>query len=1280
MKKFYFLALTFVILGFCKGQASWVAFSSPDPQQPRVTLQASDNSNVVFEVETFGMYSTEITEQGDTYQRLQIPGCSSTTDTGAPEIPYVRKLIAIPKCDQVSLSVTVNDQSTLSNYYVYPAPEYVEQQSGELVWLEEQFYIDTTAYADTANIPNLYAEIKTIGYLRDQRFAEVWVYPVQFDPANEQLQINNVCTVTLNFTNPSTSINANTGLFNNVATNSFLNYTSSGITASVSSNPEYPGNISWISFTDTAQAANITADYLIITDELFYDAQDPNAVLLEIARHRADYNGFDVAVVKVEEILASDFHDPGEPYHLEEAMRRFIKRVYEGANANHTYDGKLAYVLLVGDAYYGTDFGVPTSYKTLQAGTNPPNVINDYYFSCLTEDNGIADDIGDLFIGRFSVRSMEQLSNIISKTKYCEREADLEGWRDTVYFANSDGLNGNDTLVYAHLLEKINAMDSLYIPEPYQNKVFNEYDYTISDTMDRYGFLQKLNSGCLFLSYYGHGLIEGYAVGKGDPLGYYADTAFLKTKLSNKGRYPFALNYTCWTGRFASGISGNCFSEIMLNYSDTAGFVGIIGSVEPIYISQNTMTYPPDNLKNGYMEYSIYNELSHIAGEFILQSRLSSYGAWLLNYFGDPALNIMAEGFEITQDLTFNEDVIISTKVTLRSGNTLALNACDLYFVDNGELIIEDGATFSIGNNRIWGQNTANKMIVRGNFVQNGSEPSNITLTSPLGSEWSGLIFDNNLKDYQLKNVTMERCGISGNAHSLSIDQGSFDNAYLEFSIGKLEVEDCDFDESYIYAYNGELVMPVNIIDCNFDNTQIFDYPIKIDDYKLYSIHGNTIRHNDKTGIAIYNSRGSKGAEIHQIYSNTIYSKTFGSGNTDFGIRVYNSSADIVDDNYIYGNYVGLVSYNASEVDLLGDCSAENESAAQRIKNNSLRQVYTDENSFPTTFQYNVVNDDNASTYYVYHERRGTPPSPDTDISDNYWGNSFDPDDNLYPDSCFIYEPYWEFGCDKSGTVETQYDSAVAYVKNGEYQLAENKFRDIILNHPGSKYAKASVKELFSLQELYDRDYAGLKAFYDTAAVLQDSTAIGRLADWLSNKCDVKMGNYQQAVSWYENIIDNPETENDSVFAIIDLGYTYLLMEDSAQRQHIICRYPRYNIRSRTAYAQYRDELLEGLWEDAVNTGIQENDPLCDQPFGDIFIYPNPASGSFSIKFVCKEEILMGLSIYDHTGRLVSGLAQKAYPKGENMISIEVVELPDGIYHCIFKTNRGLQTKKIVKL
>ena len=75
---------------------NWVPLTKTDPAEPEIAVTRSDNRQVNFTIELSGFFSTLITEAGVDYQRLAIPKCGVTEAIGEPEIPVIRKRIALP--------------------------------------------------------------------------------------------------------------------------------------------------------------------------------------------------------------------------------------------------------------------------------------------------------------------------------------------------------------------------------------------------------------------------------------------------------------------------------------------------------------------------------------------------------------------------------------------------------------------------------------------------------------------------------------------------------------------------------------------------------------------------------------------------------------------------------------------------------------------------------------------------------------------------------------------------------------------------------------------------------------------------------------------------------------------------------------------------------------------------------------------------------------------------------------------------------------------------------
>ena len=55
-------------------------------------------------------------------------------------------------------------------------------------------------------------------------------------------------------------------------------------------------------------------------------------------------------------------------------------------------------------------------------------------------------------------------------------------------------------------------------------------------------------------------------------------------------------------------------------------------------------------------------------------------------------------------------------------------------------------------------------------------------------------------------------------------------------------------------------------------------------------------------------------------------------------------------------------------------------------------------------------------------------------------------------------------------------------------------------------------------EQFAGNDYASLQTYYNN---LTDSSLL-KLSDILANKCNERLGNWQAAIDWYENVINNP--------------------------------------------------------------------------------------------------------------------------------------------------------------
>jgi hypothetical protein len=1240
MKKSILLSFLCCILGSFVYTQDWVTFTKTTPEQPNIKIIGSNNQQVKFSVEVCGMYKTDITKEGEPFQRIEVPGAGKTTETGSPELPYIRQLIAIPECEDVVLTVDITGQINFSNYNIYPTPGYEEVQNPDgTVYLQEVFTKDEAVYNYNEYMTGMNAEIVSTGYLRDQKYAEVFLYPIQFNPVLKHINVFTHYQITLDFVNPTTPVNVNTGIFNNVATNTMINYVSSGITASINDNVQGNGNVQWIELTDPAQADNIVADYLIICAENFFEPSNPDSEVLRIANHRATYNGFDVAIISAHNILLLPFEFEELQYEKEQKIRTCIRRIYEGANAQHTYDGMLGYVLLIGDIELNPtpeNPGMPSSYEH---GISYPS---DYYFSCKTKENEVYDTNGDLYIGRFCVDNnlgagLTELHNIVEKTIYFESEYSFGDWRNNVAHANGNSYVPAYFPLYYEFIEDLLFEENLTIVNWY------ELNFQINQPV-----IDMLNEGAPVMMYEGHGYIETWQ----DNL----SIDELENNLTNTGKFPYVTSRACQTGWF--DYESDCLGEALTTYAEDKGFVGFLGAARDHFMAPNPppITDPPTRLQER-IPYSIWHDLSFITGEFILETKIGIEApgtAFLFNYFGDPALNIMADGFEVTHDIELPEITTISTEITVKNGTTITIpRNGQLRFEADGKLIIDGTAVLIISDDAILSALNANQLVINGNITIG----DDVTFTS------TGLLWDVYLNNPSLQtmfnNTSFEKCRLHNYGQKLTISNCTFDDCYMIVSHrGEVTVnQSSELNNTWLYIENSDDSNDkATVTDCSFSSNGTL-VAIDLWNYDNYDISNNTID-GYYNGIQI--SQSGYGQPRNQIIQDNTVSNC-----TQKGILAYGSIGDVYR-NHIFNNNYGVWFGNQSDMRLKGYSGANANDQTQEIWDNTSYEVYASQYSFPTYFRYNVIIDEDnlggSADPLVYYSS-GSGGIPLNDVRYNCWGQNFIAAQDLYP-SGYIWQPVWcpGIGGQKSlGLDEDMFETASNQFYEKNYAAAKVTFELLVEQYPGSRFAKTAMQQLFALEEFENNDYTILKHYYQNNNIILSDSVLTETAQYLASKCDIKLQNWQDAINYNESIILNPESLEDSIFAIIDLGYIYFVMENTGNKSTCTGNLIEYKPKSMEQFVENKNYLLSLIPGNQMSETMKES--IVSLKDGELMQnVPNPFNGSTQIWYKLENESAVQLNIYNYTGQLISTINEGFKTKGNHHIGFNANGLKSGIY------------------
>jgi len=363
------------------------------------------------------------------------------------------------------------------------------------------------------------------------------------------------------------------------------------------------------------------------------------------------------------------------------------------------------------------------------------------------------------------------------------------------------------------------------------------------------------------------------------------------------------------------------------------------------------------------------------------------------------------------------------------------------------------------------------------------------------------------------------------------------------------------------------------------------------------------------------------------------------------------------------------------------------------IQDNTSYELYASDNSFPVVFRNNnIIDEDNGGNIsgdpLIYWDVKLVIYNIAGDVRYNCWGNNFDPKEDLYPYSVFLYDPAL---CSKSGSPprgddETLFQTGLDFFATEDYPNAETTFKEVIETYPESRFAIAALHELYALEHYTNNNFYNLYGYYNTFTSTDSN--LFDVAEFLKTRCHVKEKNWQPAVNWYENRIENPPSYQDSVFAVIDLGNIHLMMEhDTASGNGAKAHYAHYKLqdikpKSKQEYETNRASLLATLPQikksQISNPKSQISNPTSKTGALGHCI-PNPTNGNATISYEIYTEGSVEIQIYNAMGQLVKSFPQGNLKQGNYKAKISLSGVPAGLYHYTLLVNgERSDAKKVV--
>ncbi len=429
-------------------------------------------------------------------------------------------------------------------------------------------------------------------------------------------------------------------------------------------------------------------------------------------------------------------------------------------------------------------------------------------------------------------------------------------------------------------------------------------------------------------------------------------------------------------------------------------------------------------------------------------------------------------------------------------------------------------------------------------------------------------------------------------------------------------------------------------------------------------------------GIQILN-----GANLHARYVEF--------SNCNKALSIYNSSSITLEDIDFPNNQRGIELYNSSVS--MKACSFINSTGSNTtailLNDDSELLASTSDNDF---IEYNIGVDlyESAVTFAQgncnfaneTYNIKTFKPNGIISATENWWGNS-SPSVFIskFNDSQTIDFTNWLLNeiTRNSNYSENEFDVAEEHRRNGDYLQAITSYFNVYGDTLGTCYKYLAITGLYKCYKATNQ----LNIY--KSWLINEIDYTSDIALELSLQRNLAMTNRdlgyaQEAIDYYESVVDDPLTYIDSCYAVIDIGFT--ILESSSRARS---KYPRLNPESLQSHIAISNKLLESIYNNEPI--LFEDYSHAEKPTMLYNNYPNPFNPSTTISFYNNKDCDVKLKVYNVRGQLVKTLLNEHTEAGNHNITWHGrnnnnQKVASGVYFYRLKTDSKTLTKKCLLL
>ena len=209
MKITRIVILCIVIVGVVLAQPFGLVQAAA-PTETGITFSESSSELIRFKVNFAwdALVLTETQTDAGTFTSVAFADSATTDETGAPQLPVIGQLLAVPFGVEFKLQIEPGKAHTRKiSAPVLPVPKQVAEWSlptelnaaVELLNIRLEYEANPEYYESNSSYPASLGKIATDSVIRQQRVVGIALHPVQYDPVNEELTIYESFEVMLAF-------------------------------------------------------------------------------------------------------------------------------------------------------------------------------------------------------------------------------------------------------------------------------------------------------------------------------------------------------------------------------------------------------------------------------------------------------------------------------------------------------------------------------------------------------------------------------------------------------------------------------------------------------------------------------------------------------------------------------------------------------------------------------------------------------------------------------------------------------------------------------------------------------------------------------------------------------------------------------------------------------------------------------------------------------------------------------------------------------------------------